>query len=66
MPVTGHQGIIAWLPTLLGIGAEEDMGWCPDWPIRPTTSARRLAGTQVLYAFAHPNRSPGAGIGVVT
>jgi len=61
LPVIGTKELIAWLPTLLGLGAEDSVV-VPELAYPTYDVGARLAGARgARCRFAHPARSPGAG-----
>ena len=64
LPVIGTKELIAWLPTLLGLGAE-DLVVVPELAYPTYDVGARLAGTRVLYADSLTQLGPAvARIGV--
>ena len=64
LPVIGTKELIAWLPTLLGLGAD-DLVVVPELAYPTYDVGARLAGAQVLRRrLAHPARPADAGAGV--
>ena len=64
LPVIGTKELIAWLPTLLALSAE-DLVVVPELAYPTYDVGARLAGTRVLYADSLTQLGPaGAGIGV--
>jgi succinyldiaminopimelate transaminase len=59
LPVIGTKELIAWLPTLLGLGAE-DLVVVPELAYPTYDVGARLAGTQVLYADSLTQLGPQA------
>jgi succinyldiaminopimelate transaminase len=59
LPVIGTKELIAWLPTLLGLGAD-DLVVVPELAYPTYDVGARLAGTQVLYADSLTQLGPQA------
>lgn len=57
LPVVGSKELVAWLPTQLGLGPGDKVGY-PGWPTRPTRSAPGWPAPSRSSTTTPPNSTP--------